>query len=91
MSKKKATPAPAAPARPGTRDDDAGALAFHLSEVLRLARDRDLVPTEFYNAAGEAANDHIVNEAARECDSFEFLRLAPGRIAARAMGARAAA
>jgi hypothetical protein len=66
----------------GAHGDDADALAFHLSEVLRLARERRLVSADFYNAVGEAYNDHIVNAAMRDSDGFEFMRFAVRRAAA---------
>ena len=52
------------------------ALAFHLSEVLCLTRGGSLVSVDFYNAVGEAVNDHIIGGAVGWTDSREFLRLA---------------
>ena len=86
MSKKKATPAPAAPATVSAHGDDLAAFAFHLSETLRLARELDLIPTEFFNAPADAQNDHIVNAALSVCHSREFNEFAVRALAAQGKG-----
>jgi len=58
-------------------------LAHHLAEVLRLARNPAIAPAAFYNALGEAVNDHLTNELSNDSDSAEFIGFALERIAAR--------
>jgi hypothetical protein len=64
--------------------DSIEAFALHLSEVLRLARTSDFVPADFYNAIGEACNDHLTNELLRDSETPEFIKFALERIAPRA-------
>ncbi|HLL73589.1 MAG TPA: hypothetical protein VK363_19280 [Pyrinomonadaceae bacterium] len=54
--------------------DEITALAYHLSEALRIARHSKDAPTGLFDALGEANNDHISN--CLDMDSREAIELA---------------
>ncbi len=77
--------------RKGAHKDSIGAFAYHLSEVMRLARTADYIPADFYNQFGEACNDYLTNELLRDSETPEFIKFALERITLRVAASRGAA
>lgn len=75
MSKRNDKPARAVGAT--AADSELDALAFHLSEALRIARTHPGLPASLYNELAEAVNEHEnrMPNSHRLCDSREYISL----------------